>query len=125
MRQFHLSNLALIMACICILSCSKQQEFQKSNTETKPVRKESSESGGKTKAIEFTEKEKEIMDLAKKEFVKHGRKVEDYKMSLEFDNTEKKWFVWFEYKSERPIPGGTDCVTIEEDTGKVVFFAGK
>ena len=68
--------------------------------------------------------EKQAIDIATKELVKNGRKAENYKASVKFDSSEKKWIVSFDPKNIS-YPGGDVLVTVAESTGKVVFMPGE
>lgn len=64
-------------------------------------------------------------EIAKAEFLRNGHKIEDYRMTLESDGTGKKWIVWFDMKSDVPVPGGKHSVTVEKETGKAIFMPGE
>ena len=65
------------------------------------------------------------VDLAKAEFERNGRAVQDYQVTVDNDGSGKKWIVWFDAQGELPIPGGKHAVTVEKDTGKVTFMPGE
>jgi len=69
--------------------------------------------------------ESRALELAKAEFVKTGRKVDDYDVSLETASSPGKWIVWFDKKGRYAMPGGKHAVTVEKATGKVVFMPGQ
>ena len=123
MRLYYPLIFIVISACMFITSCSKRPESQKSSTENKSVQ-EFTESGDKTRVNEYTEKEKKVINIAKKELERNGWKAEDLKVRLEYDSSKKRWLVMFDPKGYS-YPGGDAMVTIEEDTGKVVFMPGE
>ena len=104
MRLLHISCFTLLVAAFLSTSCVKPQQPQQSH-----------EMVTESKALE----------LAKAEFIKAGRKVDDYGVTLETDSTGGKWLVWFDKKGPYATPGGKHVVTVEKATGKVVFMAGE
>jgi len=69
--------------------------------------------------------ESKALELAKKEFIKTGRKAEDYRITVESDSSGQKWIVWFDGKGAYATPGGKHAVTVEKEAGKVVFMPGE
>ena len=64
------------------------------------------------------------LEMAKTEFANTGRKIENYKITVEAE-TNGRWIVWFDEKGPYPTPGGKHAVTVEEATGKTVFLPGE
>src|SRR6266536_732115 len=92
---------ALLVTAFMVASCVRHRETSEIITELK------------------------ALELAKKEFVRSGRKVEDYRVSVETDSGGQEWIVWFDRKTEYPVPGGKHAVTVEKATGKAVFMQGE
>lgn len=69
--------------------------------------------------------EAQALELAKQEFIKTGRRVEDYGVSSEREDREQKWIVWFDLRGNYPPPGSKHAVTVEDETGRVVFMPGE
>jgi hypothetical protein len=69
--------------------------------------------------------EAQAIELAKQEFVKTGRRVEEYQLSAERDEAKRKWMVWFQLKSTFPPPGTTHAVAIEDKTRRAIFMPGE
>lgn len=69
--------------------------------------------------------ESQAVELAKREFQKTGRSVENYRVTVESDTNEHKWIVWFDLNAKYPPPGSRHLVSIEKNTGRVVFMPGE
>ena len=104
MRLMRISCFAALVAAFLPTSCVKPQHPQQRHE---------------------TVTESKALELAKAEFVKTGRKVDDYGVTLETDSSGRKWLVWFDKKGPYSIPGGKHIVTVEKATGKVVFMPGE
>ena len=65
------------------------------------------------------------LDIAKLEFGKQGRKLEDYSVTVRYDTEEGEWVVAFDLKGDAPIPGGRDWVTVHKRTGKATLHEGE
>jgi len=91
----------LFVAAFICTSCVKRQEVSPMITESKAI------------------------EVAKEEFAKTGRKIEDYRVSVEADSTGRKWIVWFERKGDSLPVGGRHCVSVEKSGGKATFMPGE
>lgn len=69
--------------------------------------------------------ETKALELAKAEFAKTGRKVNNYSLTIETDATGQKWIAWFDKKGAYATPGGKHAVTVEKATGKTLFMPGE
>ncbi len=96
--------LALVVTVVWFTSCARPQQTQQTQ-------------GMITEAI--------ALQLAKAEFAKTGRSVNDYAVSIETDSTGRKWIAWFDKKGAYAMPGGKHAVTVEKTTGKTVFMQGE
>ena len=101
MRLVCLFSSALLVAALLLVSCVEHQETPGMITESK------------------------ALELAKKEFVRNGLKLEDYRVSAKADSSGQNWIVWFDRKGEYSVPGGKHAVTVQKTTGKVVFMPGE
>lgn len=91
----------LSVAALICASCFKRQEASGMITESKAV------------------------EVAKKEFARTGRRVEDYRVSVETDSTGRKWLIWFERKGDYAPVGGKHFLTVEKFGGKAIFMPGE
>jgi hypothetical protein len=69
--------------------------------------------------------ESQAIALAKKEFGKTGRRVEDYHITVDSSTKGEEWIVWFELNVRYPPPGSTHGVRVGKKTGRAVFVLGK
>jgi hypothetical protein len=68
----------------------------------------------------------QAMEIARKEFSKHGHTVSDYDVTVEtYYADERQWMVWFEKKGPFPIPGGSHAVLVHRTTGQPSFMPGE
>jgi hypothetical protein len=74
MKSIYVGFIGLLVAAFFAVSCAKQQHKSTMATESEAVK------------------------LAKAAFAKTGRKVEDYRVTVETDSTGGKWIVWFDVK---------------------------
>ena len=95
--------LSFLAVGLCFTSCVRPQRTQESD-------------GIATEA--------KALELAKAEFAKTGRKVDDYRVTIKTDSGQG-WIVWFDEKGPYSIPGGRHAVRIEQATGKAVFMPGE
>jgi hypothetical protein len=97
----HIGAVGLLLASLVLasLSCTQREV---------PMR-----TVGKSEAIE----------LARKELLKQGLKVEDFRMTVETSSSGKDWLVFFDPKVQ-PKPGGGYWVTVDKVNGKAVFKVG-
>ena len=58
------------------------------------------------------------IDLAEKEFLKTGRSLDKYRVSVQNDRNGGRWVVWFERKDENPPPGTTFVVNVDKASGR-------
>ena len=65
------------------------------------------------------------LELAKQEFVRTGRKIDEYRISVENDSSDSKWAIWFELKTEYALPGSRHLVTVDKKTGRTLFLQGE
>lgn len=70
-----------------------------------------------------TVSESEAVELTKKELLKIGLKVEDYRMEVKASSDGKRWLVFFDPKVQL-TPGGGRWVTVDKASGKTVFGVG-
>lgn len=68
--------------------------------------------------------ESEVLAMAKREFRKAGRKVEDYRITVDHP-TNDVWWVRFDLDVRYPPPGASHYVRVEKQTGRVVFMPGE
>jgi hypothetical protein len=95
---------ALLVTMVWLASCARPQQTQQSQGMITEAR---------------------ALELAKAEFAKTGRSVNDYAISIETDSTGQKWIAWFDKKGAYAMPGGKHAVTVEKTTGKTVFMQGE
>jgi hypothetical protein len=70
--------------------------------------------------------QEEAVEVAKREFAKHGYLVSDYNISAEvYGADHEQWIVWFDKKGPFPIPGGKHAVLVHKSTGHAVFMPGE
>jgi len=69
--------------------------------------------------------ESQAIELAKQEFEKTGRRVEDYRITAASSTKEDEWIVWFDRNVQYPPPGSTHGVRVDKKTGRAVFMLGK
>jgi hypothetical protein len=69
--------------------------------------------------------ESRAIQLAKTEFARNRRKVDDYSVSIKSDSTGRKWIIWFVRKGKYLPVGGKHFVTVEKAGGKAVFMPGE
>ncbi|WP_089729128.1 hypothetical protein [Candidatus Thiosymbion oneisti] len=68
----------------------------------------------------------QAIEMAKKEFTKHGYLVSDYEVAIETNPAdEKQWIVWFDKKGPFQIPGGKHAILVDKITGQPVFMPGE
>ena len=68
----------------------------------------------------------QAIEIAKKEFVKHGRVVSDYDISVSPDDpTRTFWMIWFDKKGSIRVPGDSHCVRVERSSGTTTFMQGE
>jgi hypothetical protein len=68
----------------------------------------------------------QAVEVAKKEFSKHGRQVSDYDITAEtYRADEKQWIVWFDLKGPFRTPGGKHAVLVHKTTGHAVYMPGE
>lgn len=68
----------------------------------------------------------QAIEVAKKEFAKHGRPVSEYAVTIEtYHADEKQWIVWFDKIGPFPTPGGKHAVLVHKITGHAVFMPGE
>ncbi len=68
----------------------------------------------------------QAVEVAKKEFSKHGHQVSDHDITAEtYPADEKQWIVWFDKKGPFPIPGGKHAVLVDKTTGHADFMPGE
>jgi len=71
------------------------------------------------------DKEK-ALEIAQKELEKFRQSASNYEASIEpYAADPKKWIIWFEWKSEFPIPGGRNAVVVDRETGESLFMQGE
>ena len=67
----------------------------------------------------------QAVEIAKKEFEKHGRPAVDYDVAVTtYDGDPGQWIVWFTNKGPRR-PGGQHAVLVDKATGATEFRAGQ
>lgn len=101
MNSITTGFLAALCICLLCVSCTSERT-------TTPVLTES-------RAVE----------MAKEEFRKTGRKVEDYRITVKSDTNEDNWIVWFDRNMQYPPPGSTHAVLVEKKTGRATFRPGE
>lgn len=104
MKLMRVSYLALLVTVVLLASCARPQQTQQSQGMITEAR---------------------ALELAKAEFAKTGRSVNNYAVSIETDSTGQKWIARFEKKGAYAVPGGNHTVTVEKTTGKTVFMQGE
>ena len=68
----------------------------------------------------------QAIEVAKKEFSKHGRAVSDYDITVDPDNTtDDYWMIWFDRKGPFPTPGSKHAVRVNKSTGHAEFMPGQ
>ena len=68
----------------------------------------------------------QAIEIAKKEFEKHGRAVSDYDMTVTHDDPSRTyWLICFEKKGPFHVPGGRHCVRVDKPTGASTFMQGE
>jgi hypothetical protein len=97
-------------------NCSKPHNSLKSDATQKVNQKED-------ETMDYITKEQAI-DLAKKEFIRNGRIVENYNLTVKYEKSHNEWHIIFDPKGI-PYPGGTHLVLIDQSTGKVIFRPGE
>jgi hypothetical protein len=101
MKLPYVSFVVLLLSAFLFTSCAKPEQRRGMVTESK------------------------ALELAKAEFLKTGRKLDDYNVTWETDSSGGKWIVWFDKKGRYALPGGKHAVTVEKATGKLVFMPGQ
>ncbi len=105
------SELVGFALCLCqilaLLSCTQQRQAPPS---ARPHRITSAEA----------------INLAKKEFVRAGYRLEDYTASdPDSDSTGERWVVFFESRVKYPRPGDHYLVWVEKKGGRATLMAGE
>ena len=70
-----------------------------------------------------TVSELQAVELAKKEILKEGLKVEDYQLTVETSTSGEDWVISIDLKVQRKPEGGY-WVTVDKASGKTVFESG-
>ena len=65
----------------------------------------------------------QAVELATKEVIKEGLKVEDYQLTVETSASGEDWLIFFDPKVQRKPEGGY-WVTVDKASGKTVFESG-
>jgi hypothetical protein len=66
------------------------------------------------------------IEIAKGEFVKHGKSVSDYDLSVSPDDSSRSfWMICFDKKGPVRLPGGRHCVKVDKSTGAATFLPGE
>jgi hypothetical protein len=70
--------------------------------------------------------ERQVIEIAKTEFEKHGRSASTYGVTVEpYHANETQWIVWFDKLGPFPIPGGKEAVLVNKVTGETTFMPGE
>jgi len=104
MKSYAIRHAALLTAIISVMSCARPQHPE-------PKQRIVTES--------------RALEIAKTAFLKTGRNVSDYNVSLKSDSIGNKWVVCFDEKGRYAVPGGKHLVTVEKLTGKATFMQGQ
>jgi hypothetical protein len=67
--------------------------------------------------------ESQAVDLAKRELLKQGLKLEDFRVTVKSSTSGKDWLVFFDPKVQRK-PGGGYWVVVNKANGKAVLKVG-
>lgn len=70
--------------------------------------------------------EDQAIEIAKKEFEKHGRVAADHVITIKtYYDDDNQWIVWFDKKGPFPVPGGKSAVLVDKTTGQTIFRPGQ
>jgi hypothetical protein len=69
--------------------------------------------------------ESQVLELAEREFRNTGRKVADYRITVQQPTNDHDWIVRFDLDVPYIPPGGTHWVRVEQQTGRATFMPGE
>ena len=100
MRFVCLFSSALLVAALLLVSCVEHQETPGMITESK------------------------ALELAKKEFVRNGLRLEDYRVSVKTNSSGQNWIIWFDRKGEYSVPGGSMQLRLKKPQARSFLCLG-
>jgi hypothetical protein len=115
----RLTCVLLAMVFATLFSCSKRERMQDNIHKSKggePTRPSDEEHGATTST--------EAIELAKKEALRLGRKLGDYRIDIEISTGGGQWEVSFNPAASLSAPGGVFYVFVDKKTGSVRVLDG-
>jgi hypothetical protein len=113
LKQYRFTCIVLSIASTIMLSCSSQHEPMEMGNTIEAAENKREEPVTVVRAVE----------LATKEFLKTGNKIEDFRITVESDNASNEWSISFNPRTTPRPPGGGFYARINKDTGRLFFRA--